>query len=141
MDLKIYQKGLLKMAKKDQLQAIALMKRKQILKVFLKMVAMATSHSLWRFYLIALTVNNPYSFTKQGQIFKQAYLVGFCFVLLNELKISQLALVCSAFYRLYLEINLFCTKPSEQILCCHVTDVKMLRFFFSLLNNDTTGLW
>ena len=41
------------MAKKDQLRAIALMKRKQILKVFLKMVAMATSHSLWRFYFIA----------------------------------------------------------------------------------------
>ena len=47
------------MAKKDQLRAIALMKRKQILKVFLKMVAMATSHSLWRFYLIALTVTIP----------------------------------------------------------------------------------
>ena len=47
------------MTKKDQLRAIALMKRKQILKVFLKMVAMATSHSLWRSYLIALTVTIP----------------------------------------------------------------------------------
>ena len=59
MYLKIYQKVCLKMAKRDQLQAIALMKRKQILKVSLKMVAMATSHSLWRFYLIALTVIIP----------------------------------------------------------------------------------
>ena len=32
---------------------------KKILKVFLKMVAMATSHSFWRFYLIALTVIIP----------------------------------------------------------------------------------
>ena len=48
------------MAKKDQLRAVALMKRKQILEVFLKMVAMATSHSLCgRFYLIALTVIIP----------------------------------------------------------------------------------
>ena len=37
------------MAKKDQLRVIALMKRKQILKVFLKMVAMATSTALGGF--------------------------------------------------------------------------------------------
>ena len=42
-------------------------------------------------------------------------------------------------YRLYLEITLFCTKPSEQIVYCHVTDVKMLKKI-SLLNNDTIGL-
>ena len=30
--------------------------------------------------------NNPYSFTKQDLIFKQAYLVGFCFVLFNKFK-------------------------------------------------------
>ena len=30
--------------------------------------------------------NNPCSFTKQDLIFKQAYLVGFCFVLFNKLK-------------------------------------------------------
>ena len=85
--------------------------------------------------------NNSWSFTKQDLIFKQAYLVGFCFVLFNKLKFWQLALVYSAFYRLYLEITLFCTKPSEQIVFCHVTDDKMLRYFFSLLNNDTIGLW
>ena len=31
------------------------------------------------------------------------------------------------------------TKPSDQIVYCHVTDVKMLKKF-SLLNNDTIGL-
>ena len=44
---------------------------------------------------------------------------------INKLKFLQLALVYSAFYRLYLEITLFCTKPSEQIIYCHVTGVKM----------------
>ena len=29
----------------------------------------------------------------------------------------------------YLEITLIYTKPSEQTIFCHVTDVKMLRFF------------
>ena len=29
---------------------------------------------------------NSYSFTKQDLIFKQAYLVGFCFVVFNKLK-------------------------------------------------------
>ena len=71
--------------------------------------------------------NNPCPFTKQDLIFKQAYLVGFCFVLFNKLKFWQLVLAFSALYRLYLEITLFCTKPSEQIVYCHVTDVKMLK--------------
>ena len=42
------QKGLFKYGEKDQLCAIALGKRKLILKVSLKTVAMATSHSLLR---------------------------------------------------------------------------------------------
>ena len=71
--------------------------------------------------------SNPCPFTKQDLIFKQAYLVGFCFVLFNKLKFWQLVLVFSVLYRLYLEITLFCTKPSEQIVYCHVTDVKMLK--------------
>ena len=37
------------MMKKDQLCAIILMKRRQILNILLKMVAMATSHTLLRF--------------------------------------------------------------------------------------------
>ena len=49
--------------------------------------------------------NNPCSFTKPDLILKQAYLVGFCFVLFNKLKFWQLVLVFSALYRLYLEIN------------------------------------
>ena len=71
--------------------------------------------------------NNPCPFTKQDLIFKQAYIVGFCFVLFNKQKFWQLLLVFSVLYRLYLEIALFCTKPSEQIVYCHVTDVKMLK--------------
>ena len=83
--------------------------------------------------------NNSCSFTKQDMIFKQAYFVGISLVLFSKLKFWQLALVLSAFYRLYLEITLFCNKPSEQIINCHVTDVEMLRFF-DLLNNDSNGL-
>ena len=30
----------------------------------------------------------------------------------------------SIHYRLYLEITLFCTKPSQQIIYCHVTRLK-----------------
>ena len=77
----------------------------------------------------SIDANNPCSFTKQDLIFKQAYFVGFCFVLFNKLSFWQLVLVFSALYRLYLEITLFCTKPSEQIVYCNVTDVKMLSFF------------
>ena len=81
----------------------------------------------------SINVNNSCSFTKQDLIFIQGYLVGFCFVLFNKLKFWQLALVYNAFYRLYLEITLFCPKPSERIICCHLTYVKM----FSLLITDT----
>ena len=134
------QKACLNLVKKDQLCAVALMNRKWILRVLLKMVAMAISHSLWRFYLIALTPTTPALLQNKIWLSKQAYLVGFCFVLFNILNFWQLVLVFSALYKIYLEITLFCTKPSEQIVYCHVTDVKMLKNF-SLLNNDTIGLW
>ena len=49
----------LNLVKLDQLCAIVLMKREEILRVLLKMVAMATSYSLWKFYLIALTPTTP----------------------------------------------------------------------------------
>ena len=69
------------MVKKDQLRSIALMTRKYVLKVSLKMVAMATSRSLLRFDFIVITPTVPA--TKQDVIFKQEYLVSFCFVLCN----------------------------------------------------------
>ena len=103
------------------------MKRKKILRVLLKMVAMVTSHSLWRFIFDSADANNPCSFTKQDLIFKQAYLVGSCFVPFHEQKFWQLVLVFSALYRLYSEMTVFCTKPREQIVYCHLTDVKMLK--------------
>ena len=34
----------------------------------------------------SIDANSSYSFTKQGLIFKQEYLVSFCFVLCNKLK-------------------------------------------------------
>ena len=49
----------LNLVKLDQLCAITLMTREEILRVLLKMVAMATSHSLWMFCLIALTPTTP----------------------------------------------------------------------------------
>ena len=48
----------------------------------------------------SIDANNSCSFTKQDLILKQAYLVGFCFVLFNKLKFLQLVLVFSALYRL-----------------------------------------
>ena len=56
---KMDQKVCLNLVKLDQLCAIALMKREKNLRVLLKMVAMTTSHSLWTFYLIALTPTTP----------------------------------------------------------------------------------
>ena len=61
----------------------------------LKIVAVATSHSL-EVLFDTTDANNPCSFTKQDLIFKQAYLVGFCFVLFNKLKFCLLVLVFSA---------------------------------------------
>ena len=58
------QKVCLNLVKLDQLCAIALMKREEFLRVLLKMVAMATSHSLWRFCLIALSHVNTLSIKK-----------------------------------------------------------------------------
>ena len=46
----------------------------------------------------------------------------------KKVKFLQLIFVFIDFYRLYLEITLFCTKPSGKIIQFHVADVKMLRF-------------
>ena len=127
--------------KKDQLCAVALMNRKWILRPGFTQNGCYGSQSQPLEVLVDSTdANNPCPFTKQDLIFKQAYLVGFCFVLFNKLKFWQLVHVSTALYRLYLERTLFCTKPSEQIVYCHVADLKMLKNF-SLLNNETIGLW
>ena len=73
------QNVLLNMVKNDQLCVIALMKRTYIL-VLLKMVAMATSHSLLRKCYI-IDANTFCSFTKQDLTVKQAYHVSLCLVL------------------------------------------------------------
>ena len=80
------QKVSLYMVKKDQLCAIALGKRKSILKVLLKMVAMATSHSLFEVVFYSIDANTSCSFTKQNLTVKQAYRASLCFVLCNEPK-------------------------------------------------------
>ena len=79
------QKVCLNLVKLDQLCAIALMKREEILRVLLKMVPMATSQPL-EVLFDSTNANNPCLLTKQDLIFKQAYHVGFCFVLFNKLK-------------------------------------------------------
>ena len=70
--------------------------------------------------------NSTCCLTKQDLTFKQAHLVRFCFVLWNPTKFWHLTLVPSAFYRLYLEIALFRTKPEAQTepvlkFSCNVT--------------------
>jgi len=70
---------------------------------------------LFEVLVYSIDANSYCPFTKQDLVFKQAYLVSFCSVLCNKLKFSQLTLVFRSFYRLYLQITLFCTKPSEQI--------------------------
>ena len=64
------------------------------------MVAMATSHRM-EVIFDSTDANNPCPFTKQDLIFKQAYLVGFCFVLFDELKFWQLVLIFSALQALF----------------------------------------
>ena len=48
------------MIKKDQLSAIALMKRRKFFQVLVKMVAMATSHTLLRLNIEALIALTPW---------------------------------------------------------------------------------
>ena len=52
----------------------------------------------------SIDANTSCSFTKQDLTVKQAYCASFCFVLCNE--------------------------PIRQIIPCHVTEVKLLRFFW-----------
>ena len=66
------QKVCLNLVKKDQLCAVALMNRKSILKVVLKMFEVV-------FY--SIDANTSCSFTKEELTVKQAYRVRFCFVL------------------------------------------------------------
>ena len=80
------------------------------------------------FYSIG--TNTSYSFTEQDSTFKQAYCVSLCFVLCKEPKSCQLTLGFSPFYRPDLEMASFCNTWNGQIISCHATDVKMLRFFF-----------
>ena len=105
---------------------------------------MATSRSLLRWCFITLTPILPalfFSFTKQDLTVNWAYYVSSVwFVLFNEPKLWQLTLVFSAFYRLFLETTSFYTTPIGQIIPCHVTKVKILRYL-GLLNDDPRGPW
>ena len=114
------------MVEKDQLCAIALLKRRQFFSFYWKWLLWKQATPFWGFdwkqwyhwrqqFLL---------FAKTSFVFKQAQLASFMFFLCSELKFWQLTLVFSAFYRLYPEINCFCNKPSRQIFLCHVTDVR-----------------
>ena len=113
------------MVKKDQLCAIALMKRRFIYGVLLKMVGMATSMTL-----LSIDASSFCPLIKQDLTFEQTHLVSFCFLLCNELKLTV-----NACFQCFLQAlsgnNLFCTKPSGQILLCQVTDVKCYDFWFT----------
>ena len=52
-----------------------------------------------------------------------------CKFLWNEPKFWQLTLASSAFYSPFLEITSFHITPIGHIIPCHVTEVKLLRFF------------
>ena len=73
--------------------------------------------------------NTSCSFTKQDLTVKQAYRASFCFVLCNEPKFWQLTLVSSAFYSPFGN-NFISYHTIGQIIPCHVTKVKLLRFFW-----------
>ena len=86
------QKVSLNVMKKDQLYAIALEKRKSILKVSLKMVAMqngcyGNQPQPFEVVFYSIDANNSCSFTKQNLTVKQAYRASLCFVLCNEPKL------------------------------------------------------
>lgn len=91
------------------------------------MVAMTTSHSLWKFYLKALIVT--VAALSQNKILFSNKHVSYVSVSFYSINYSFDAVAFSAFYRLYLEITLFCTKPSQQLIYCHVTKAKMLGVF------------
>ena len=81
------------------------MKRKEILKVFTQNGWYGNQSQLLEVLFDSTDANNPCSFTKQDFIFKQAYPVGFCFVLFSKLKFSGSCLVVLVFrtlYKLYL---------------------------------------
>ena len=81
------------------------MKRKEILKVFTQNGWYGNQSQLLEVLFDSTDANNPCSFTKQDFIFKQAYPVGFCFVLFSKLKFSGsylVVLVFSTLYKLYL---------------------------------------
>ena len=80
------QKVCLNLVKKDQLCAIALMKRKEILRVFTQNGCYGNQPQPLEILFDISDANNSCCFTKQDLIFKQAHLVDFCFVLFNKLK-------------------------------------------------------
>ena len=87
----------------------------------------------------SIDANTSCSVTKQNFTFKQAYRASLCFVLYNEPKFWHLIIVFSAFNRLYLE-TLFYATLSGQIISCHVTGVKMLRFFWFIASRHYWSL-
>lgn len=90
--------------------------------------------------LYSIDADSSCSLPKQDLTVKEVYRVSFCFVLCNQPKFWHLTIILSGFYRRYLEIALFYTTPSRQIISCHVADVKT-SLFFCLYHIDTFSLW
>ena len=80
------QKVCLSLVKKDQLCAIALVKRKLILKVFTQNGCYGNQPQPFEVVLYSIDANTSCSFTKQDLTVKQGYRASFCFVLYNEPK-------------------------------------------------------
>lgn len=116
-----------KIGEEGQLCGIALLKRKKLLKVSLNMVVMSNNHILSWFKFDA---NRSCYLTKRDLTFKLAHLVSFCFVSsVQSRKVLTINSFFSAYYWLYLEIAIFYTKPSAQLVWCHVTNVKCFNLF------------
>ena len=95
---------------------------------------MATSHSSYVVVFYSTYTNTScsfFSFTKLAKFDCQSNMSCIVSVLYcaTEPKFYQLTLVFSAFCRFFLKITSFHTTFIGQILLCHVTEVKMLRFF------------
>ena len=99
------------MVNKDQLCAIALMKRRNIfLRFYLKWLLSETSHTHLRLIIQSIDSIDASSFCpliKQDLTFKQAHPASFCFVLRTELKLYYV------FKNIAFSMNVVILQPIE----------------------------
>jgi len=103
------------MVKKDQLYAVALIKRKWIVELFQNGCYGIQPHP-FKVVFCSIDSNTSCSFTKQDLSFKQAYFVSFCVVLCNEPKFWQLTLVFSTYFALQ-PVDKSCSFTWQMLKC------------------------